>query len=93
MLGRIAEASAVARLLRDTASGRGGALFVVGEPGLGRTTLLRRILTLPVRPRRPRETTRPAHGRLARARRERCHPHPGPFGHRGFLRYSATGSR
>ncbi|MFF2127300.1 LuxR C-terminal-related transcriptional regulator [Streptomyces olivochromogenes] len=46
MLGRIAEASAVARLLRDTASGRGGALFVVGEPGLGRTTLLRRILTL-----------------------------------------------
>ncbi|MCX5188691.1 ATP-binding protein [Streptomyces sp. NBC_00268] len=46
MLGRIAEASAVARLLRETASGRGGALFVVGEPGLGRTTLLRRILTL-----------------------------------------------
>ncbi|MFJ8021676.1 AAA family ATPase [Streptomyces sp. NPDC096311] len=46
MLGRIAEASAVARLLRDTASGRGGALFVGGEPGLGRTTLLRRILTL-----------------------------------------------
>lgn len=36
----------MARLLRDTASGRGGALFVVGEPGLGRTTLLRRILTL-----------------------------------------------
>ncbi|MCX4585499.1 helix-turn-helix transcriptional regulator [Streptomyces sp. NBC_01481] len=46
MLGRTAETSAVARLLRDTASGRGGALFIIGEPGVGRTTLLRRILTL-----------------------------------------------
>lgn len=36
----------MARLLRDTTSGRGGALFIVGEPGQGRTTLLRRILTL-----------------------------------------------
>ncbi|WP_405809930.1 LuxR C-terminal-related transcriptional regulator [Streptomyces sp. NBC_00210] len=46
MLGRIVETSAVARLLRDTASGRGGALFIIGEPGLGRTTLLRSFLTL-----------------------------------------------
>ncbi|MGW0558450.1 AAA family ATPase, partial [Streptomyces sp. NPDC002926] len=46
MLGRIAETSALARLLRDAASGRGSALFIIGEPGLGRTTLLRRILTL-----------------------------------------------
>ncbi|WSY65766.1 LuxR C-terminal-related transcriptional regulator [Streptomyces sp. NBC_00885] len=45
MLGRTVETSAVARLLRDTASGRGGALFITGEPGVGRTTLLRRILT------------------------------------------------
>ncbi|WSY73324.1 LuxR C-terminal-related transcriptional regulator [Streptomyces sp. NBC_00879] len=45
MLGRTVETSAVARLLGDTASGRGGALFITGEPGVGRTTLLRRILT------------------------------------------------
>ncbi|MCX4673175.1 LuxR C-terminal-related transcriptional regulator [Streptomyces sp. NBC_01381] len=46
MLGRITETAALARLIRATASGCGGALFIVGEPGLGRTTLLREIATL-----------------------------------------------
>lgn len=54
VLGRTAEVSALARLLRETASGRGGALFIVGEPGLGRTTLLRRVLALD-------DTLRPVH--------------------------------
>lgn len=39
---RAAELAAVARLSARTASGRGGVLFVTGNPGEGRTALLRR---------------------------------------------------
>ena len=41
MLERDAVMAAVRGLLRDALSGRGGTLFVVGEAGLGKTTVLR----------------------------------------------------
>ncbi|WP_078492274.1 LuxR C-terminal-related transcriptional regulator [Streptomyces yerevanensis] len=46
MLGRSAETVALARLLGAAVSGRGGALFVVGRTGVGRTTVLRETTTL-----------------------------------------------
>ncbi|GGW91411.1 helix-turn-helix transcriptional regulator [Streptomyces chartreusis] len=46
MLGRIAEISVLVRLLQETAAGRGGGVLVVGEPGIGRTHLLHKALTL-----------------------------------------------
>ena len=41
MLERDAVMAAVRGLLRDALGGRGGTLFVVGEAGLGKTTVLR----------------------------------------------------
>ena len=40
MLERDAVMTAVRGLLRDAVDGRGGTLFVVGEAGLGKTTVL-----------------------------------------------------
>lgn len=40
MLERDGVMAAVRGLLRDALGGRGGALFVVGEAGLGKTTVL-----------------------------------------------------
>src|SRR6185312_15648911 len=42
--------SAVGRLLDDASEGRGGALFVVGPAGLGKTTILEHAITM-ARPR------------------------------------------
>lgn len=40
MVGRDAELTAIERLLSDARSGQSGALLLVGEPGIGKTTLL-----------------------------------------------------
>lgn len=43
LLGRVEELRAVSRLLAGLNTGRGGALLFTGEPGMGRTRLLREV--------------------------------------------------
>jgi predicted ATP-dependent serine protease len=40
LLGRGPEAARLDELIRDAAGGRGGALVIEGEPGVGKTALL-----------------------------------------------------
>ena len=46
LLGRTTERARVERLLDDTRQGRGGALLIRGEPGIGKTALLRYAIDL-----------------------------------------------
>ncbi len=48
LLGRTAEQEALSRLLASARLGRGGALVVVGEPGVGKTALLEDAVAAPV---------------------------------------------
>ena len=45
LIGRDAEIAALVRLVTEVAAGRGGAVLIEGEPGIGRSTLVRAALT------------------------------------------------
>jgi DNA-binding NarL/FixJ family response regulator len=45
VIGREAELAAALAVCRDAADGRGSVLIVVGEPGIGKTALLRAVIT------------------------------------------------
>ena len=47
LLGRDAEQRQIASLLARARNGRGGALLVVGEPGIGKTALLEATTAAP----------------------------------------------
>jgi DNA-binding CsgD family transcriptional regulator len=44
LVGRDSELAALARLVKEVASGRGGSVLVEGEPGIGKSTLVREAL-------------------------------------------------
>jgi DNA-binding CsgD family transcriptional regulator len=45
LVGRDSELATLARLVKETAAGRGGSVLVEGEPGIGKSSLVREVLT------------------------------------------------
>jgi DNA-binding CsgD family transcriptional regulator len=45
LVGRDCELATLARLVKETAAGRGGSVLVEGEPGIGKSSLVREVLT------------------------------------------------